>query len=347
MKLNWLIDEAPNREVNKGTNSFDVLRYFFAFSLILVHFCTLTDIPQFWFISGGTRVKAFFIITGFLVLYSYEHSSMKTYWLKRAARILPAYICCILLCLVLGMVLSDLPLTEFIGNPQTWRYLVSNLLFLNFIEPSLPGTFGECVMTPINGSLWSMKVEVLFYIILPLLVWCLRRWRKGIVLCVFYALSVVYSMVCEYLYARTGNNVIHLLQHQLMGQMVFFLGGMTMLIYFRQLNRHWRWLLPVCFILFLFSKKGSVLSYLEPITFGVVIIAIAYHTPWLTFLYRRTNVSYGLYLYHFPVVQTLVHFGVTSYNIYLAFFLTLAITFVIATISWYGLEKPILDKVKS
>ena len=65
-----LISNEIIQRVRKD-NCFDFLRYFFAFSLILVHFCTLTDTEQFWFISGQMRVKAFFTITGFLVVYSF------------------------------------------------------------------------------------------------------------------------------------------------------------------------------------------------------------------------------------------------------------------------------------
>ena len=46
-----LISQETTERV-KRDNCFDFLRYFFAFSLILVHFCTLTNQEQFWFITG-------------------------------------------------------------------------------------------------------------------------------------------------------------------------------------------------------------------------------------------------------------------------------------------------------
>ena len=65
-----LISQETTERV-KRDNCFDFLRYFFAFSLILVHFCTLTNQEQFWFITGQMRVKAFFTIS---LLYKYWYS---------------------------------------------------------------------------------------------------------------------------------------------------------------------------------------------------------------------------------------------------------------------------------
>lgn len=327
-------------------NSFDVLRYFFAFSLILVHFCTITDTPQFWFISGGTRVKAFFIITGFLVLYSGQHSDLKTYAKKRAARILPAYVSCILLCFVLGIIFTDLSLGDFFCSLQPWKYLVSNLLFLNFLEPELPGVFQDNPATQMNGSLWSMKVEVVFYIVLPVFLWLIKRFRKEAILVLCYLFSIAYGVVCDVMYERTGNNIFFLLKHQFMGQMIFFLGGSIILLYFDKLNRYYKYLFPLAAVLYLLSNGNEVLYYLEPITFGIVIITIAYHTPHLRFLHGKTNISYGMYLYHFPVIQVLIYYGMHQYNIYLTFVIALAVTLLLSALSWKFIEKPFLDKVK-
>lgn len=332
-------------EAVKARNSFDVLRYFFAFSLILVHFCTLTDTPQFWFITGGTRVKAFFIITGFLVLYSILRSrTLKDYFLKRIRRILPAYVACITLCLIIGLCLTDLSWKEFLTNGTTWKYYLSNILFLNFLQPELPGVFQDHAMTAMDGSLWSMKVELCFYVVLPLLVWLLCKFRKGIVIACIFALSVAQTLFFNHLYEKTGVELYHTIQHQFGGQLVFFVGGMSLLLWFDALNRHLRWLFPVCLLLFLISEHWQPLVYAEPLTFAVVIIGIAYHCPRLNFLFGVDNISYGLYLYHFPVIQVLISLGLAQYNIYLCFITALFITFVVALLSWKFIEKPMLRK---
>lgn len=328
-------------------NSFDVLRYFFAFSLVLVHFCTLVDVPQFWFVSGGTRVKAFFIITGFLVLYSGQHSDLRTYARKRACRILPAYTACIVLCFVLGMFLTQLPLAQFLRSADTWKYLASNLVFLNFLQPELPGVFQDNPAPAMDGSLWSMKVEVTFYLVLPILIHMLNRFRKESVLLGCYLLSVLYDIGCQMLYEHTGNHLFFLLKHQFVGLMIYFLGGSIILLYFDQLNKYYKVLFPLSALLYLLSNgSDGLLYYLEPLTFGIVIITIAYHTPWLRFLYGKSNISYGIYLYHFPIIQMLIHFGLDKYNIYLTFALALLLTLLVSTLSWIYIEKPFLDRAR-
>ena len=85
--MNNLLNESSKKLLKKG-NCFDFLRYFFAISLIIAHFCTLTNIDQFWFVTGTTRVKAFFIMSGFLVFYSYiRREDLKDYIEKRIRRI--------------------------------------------------------------------------------------------------------------------------------------------------------------------------------------------------------------------------------------------------------------------
>lgn len=332
-------------EVN-SRNSFDVLRYFFAFSLVLVHFCTLTQTEQFWFISGGTRVKAFFIITGFLVLYSGQHSSLKDYTLKRVSRIMPAYITCILLCFILGAIYTELDIRDFLSNSLSWKYLVSNLLFLNFLSPNLPGVFQDNPMTAMNGSLWSMKVEVAFYIILPAFIWLLKKCNKHAVILVTYLISTGYTVFCGFLYDKTDNQLYYLLQHQFIGQMTFFLGGSIMLLYFEQLNKYYKILFPIAMVAYLYSKHSMALTYLEPITFAIVLITIAYHFPVLTFLYGKPNISYGIYLYHFPIIQVLWYYGIPQQNLLFSFIITLVLTVFAASLSWIFIEKPVLDLLK-
>ena len=77
----------------KSENGFRAIRYFFAVSLMLVHITTAMGLKQFMPFTGALCVKAFFIITGFLVVFSFCRSAdVRTYARKRANRILPAYL---------------------------------------------------------------------------------------------------------------------------------------------------------------------------------------------------------------------------------------------------------------
>ncbi len=326
-----LITNETIQRVRKD-NCFDFLRYFFAFSLILVHFCTLTDTEQFWFISGQMRVKSFFTITGFLVVYSFiRRNNLNIYVRKRIFRIIPAYVTTIILCFLCGIFFTNVTSTEYFFSIQSLKYLVANLTFLNFIEPCLPGLFTDNPIGPfVNGSLWSMKYEVLFYIAVPFMIYLMRKYNKIYVLIPIFTLLTIYRSI----YDNSINTII------------YFFSGTTILLYFDWFYKNIKSIFLVCMIFYIISNifEFQYIYYLEPFIFSSMIVGIAYFCKPLNFLQRYDNISYGLYLYHFPVIQVLINYKLHEYNIYLTFVIALLITTILAIISWYVIEKPLLRK---
>lgn len=329
--MNDLISQETIERVRRD-NCFDFLRYFFAFSLILVHFCTLTDTEQFWFISGQMRVKAFFTITGFLVVYSFlRRKSLKVYCWKRILRIMPAYVTTIIVCYLIGFFFSTASISEYFFSFQSFKYLIANLTFMNFVEPSLPGLFTEnSYGSFVNGSLWSMKLEVLFYIFVPVFVWLMKKYHKLYVLCGILIILSIYNTFYDNSFCT----------------MIYFFSGTTILLYFDWFCKHIKWVLPICIIFLSLTLIDDypLLSYLEPIVFSAIIVGTAYYCKPLNFLQRYDNISYGLYLYHFPVIQVLVQYRLHQYNIYLAFTVALLLTILLSIASWYLIEKPMLNR---
>lgn len=139
-------------------NNFDIIRLILASVVMLVHTAQVTRNDDIHFLSellnSDFAVKGFFAISGFLIAKSYlRSSSLKSYFIKRAKRILPGYIFVIILCFIIGMCVTTLPLSEFITSKDTIKYLIANLTFLNFIQPSLPGVFTENPIPAMDGSL--------------------------------------------------------------------------------------------------------------------------------------------------------------------------------------------------
>lgn len=341
-----LLDNETAQRIRKD-NCFDFLRYFFAFSLVIVHFCTLTGVEQFWFVSGGTRVMAFFIITGFLVIYSYIRTdNIKKYAEKRIRRIMPAYVATILLSFLIGLLFTQLPASSYLTSGATYKYLIANLCFLNYIQPDLPGLFTDNISTAVNGSLWTMKVEVLFYATVPFFMYFLKRYNKlGVLLSIIIG-SVLYAEFFDYMYLHTHKKIYDTLSHQLGGQLVFFYCGTLLLFYFQTLCRHIRIILPLSIALYLLCPVFDWLYYLKPLAFACIIIGIAYHCKPLNIFQKYDNISYGIYLYHFPVIQLAVQFKLHETNIYLAFAVTFLATILLAALSWRYIEKPLLKKRK-
>lgn len=325
------------QQVVKGANCFDFLRYFFAFMLIVAHFCTLTNIDQLFFISGGLRVKAFFVITGFLVSFSFirRNGNLKSYFMKRFVRIVPAYLCTIVFCFLIGLWLTDLSAGSFLSSSSSWRYLAVNAMMLNWLQPDLPGVFLANPLPQMNGALWSMKLEVLFYIIVPMLLFLAAKWGKRLLLPIlFVAVVGSYSFL------------------QVQGQyFTFFIGGMTVLLLF-QYHSYLKYLIWVCVPLMVlpymvnYPLLEQCIGSLEPYLFAITLVGVAYILSFLSFFRRLDNITYGLYLYHFPVIQVLVHYRLHERSIVLTLILAVLITAILATLSWKLIEQPLMNKYK-
>ncbi|MCM1321652.1 MAG: acyltransferase [Bacteroides sp.] len=121
----------------------------------------------------SAAVNVFFILSGFWVTQSFLKSeSLREYAAKRARKIFPQYAAVVVLCAVLLAAFSALPAKEYFSDGGFRKYLAANLCTLNFLHPPLPGVFGGAA---VNGSLWTIKVELAFYVMLPLIVLAARR----------------------------------------------------------------------------------------------------------------------------------------------------------------------------
>src|SRR5262249_17819486 len=105
------------------------------------------------------------------------------------------------------------------------RYLFANLTFMNFLGPELPGVFQDNYLRTVNGSLWTLKVELAYYAVVPLIVLCHQRfgvYRTAIGLVAF---SFAYRGVIRMLVGDEDSKLADTLAKQLPGQLMFFAGG--------------------------------------------------------------------------------------------------------------------------
>ncbi|UOQ78451.1 acyltransferase family protein [Hymenobacter sp. 5516J-16] len=161
-------------------NNFDAVRLALALTVVLCHLAVLSELPAFQpflaVLSADFAVKGFFVISGCLVTRSYlSSSSVLEYAQKRIRRIYPAYLGVIGLAWLIGLVATTLPTADFVRHPAAYRYLAANATFLNFLQPTLPGVFERHPVSVLNGSLWTIKVELCLYCCVPVLVWLFRR----------------------------------------------------------------------------------------------------------------------------------------------------------------------------
>ncbi|MBQ0056863.1 MAG: acyltransferase [Bacteroidales bacterium] len=297
----------------------DLVRYYLAVSVIIAHFNVVfgRDIP--WPTDSGTAVGVFFGLSGFLVYASYERSrSLSRYVASRAWRILPAYWFVVGACALLLSLLSTCDVAAYFTSSAFWRYLAANLTFLNFLQPDLPGVFADHAVTAVNGSLWTLKVEWMLYLSLPLFVWLLRRFRIRFLWGILglFAFSLIYNYSMIRISSATGSDLFYRLSYQFAGQFVYFYLGVLCYRYKEHLMAHK--LVYFCFGATLLNLhvacmsampdgivaqlSGSLVYPIATVTMFLVLSVSTFISPKVSVV---GNCSYEMYLFHFPILQSL------------------------------------------
>lgn len=333
-------------------NNFDFLRLLFASAVFIHHAAFLTQNQQLNIIAFfihpiiAIAVPGFFIISGFLIFMSYENSSScKEYLIKRLRRLYPAYFFVVIACAIGLFFVSNFSPRRYFFNVIWFKYVIVNLCFLNSIQPNLPGAFANNTVNVVNGSLWTIKIEVMFYLLVPLLFYLLKRSRKKIILIiVIYLISYIYCESLTLMAKSSGHSFLLELARQLPGQLTYFISGAALYYYFDFFKRRALILLSFAIFLQIISSYLNV-NFLYPACLAVFVLSFAFLTPYINFFRKNGDFSYGIYIFHFPIIQVFIQYKVfETVNPYLAIIL-LIITVALASIfSWRFIEKPFLKR---
>ena len=296
--------------------NFDLMRLLLAIEVAFVHAWFMTDANFDW--AGYIMaVPAFLAISGFLVLKSYEDCpSWRIFMKKRVLRIFPALLFSMLVC----WLLFD-------------KFAVCNS-FLNWATGgiyTLPGVA--------NGPLWSLAWEEVAYASLAVL-WMLGAYRKPAVIWLFLMISFVIVHLGRSLDSHT-QIILFLLPS-------FFIGNLVYL--YRAIFLKVHSLIPWVFLLVVIN--GARIPYfnqllqLSPVgfqAFAVVWVAVA---GLKVVPFRFPDISYGVYIFHMPIIIYLVRekIAVTPKEMALWLPVPLLLT---CLFSWYLIEKPALKRKAS
>lgn len=328
-------------------NNFDLLRLLFSIVVFLVHAYTLSGssilYPLTLFLSSEIAVKSFFIVSGFLIFMSYENTnSISNYLSKRVRRIYPAYFAVVILCAIFGLFFTQVSIEDYISI--NWlKYLAANLLFLNFLHPELPGLFVSNQYAAVNGALWTLKIEVMFYLSVPFFVLMMRKFGRWQILVVLYLASLCYRVGIEMWGIANHSPIYQELLRQLPGQMVYFVAGAALYYYLNSFKRYWKFLLAGAVVI-LIVQRLLPLSWLEPMALAVVVIFLACIFPFLGNCGKYGDFSYGIYIVHFPILQVLISYGLFEYSPVVGLIIAAILVLSIAYLSWHLLEKRFLRK---
>ncbi len=331
-------------------NNLTALRWFAAGLVLYGHAFVFLGLPEplflQWVPMGPLGVYIFFAISGYLVAQSWERDPHVLRFLaKRALRIFPGLaVCTLLSVLVLGPLLTTLDAGTYWRNEHTRGYLTNMALYITY---HLPGVFANNRLPhAVNGSLWSLPVEFFMYLLLAFLGLLaaafkavshrLLAWTLGVLAMVFMLLAALWAGT------TTEALVIYrtdLRQVPMCG--VYFLVGASLFCF--KLNKYFT-LSNVLLALVLWLCLGVqphwfAMAAWVVLPFVVLAFGLA-RQPWLVRMHAR-DYSYGIYIYAFPVQQTLVSFwpemALPAYLLS-----TLVITVALAALSWHFVEKPAL-----
>lgn len=325
-------------------NNFDFLRFIFAFTVVIAHIIVLSQNPAIKFLApyvdSHIAVTGFFIISGFLITKSYiSTNNLKQYFVKRANRLLPGYFFTIIITLLLLSFISTFSLSGYFSNPDLYKYLCYNIVFLNFLHPCLPGVFTTNYMCAVNGALWTIKIEVGFYLIMPLIVYFIVKSKKPLmVLVIIYLASLCYKYALAYYFQKTGNNFIDILDRQLPSFMTYFTGGIAMHYYLPKFQSKKNWLIGFALAVFLIEYYFS-LEILSPIALTIMVFYVAYGFKFLNDFGKYGDISYGIYIYHFPLIQVCISLGFFQNNIWIVAACIIVTVIILGILSWHLLEK--------
>ncbi|MCH5230420.1 MAG: acyltransferase [Muribaculaceae bacterium] len=332
-------------------NCMGLIRYFLSIGVIVAHFNIIFGTSYYFPISSFNAVGAFFSLSGFLVLHSYlKFPSVKNFLKGRARRILPPYCFIVLLCAFSFSALSSLNLYDYFTAPQFYQYLVANLTFLNFLQPDLPGVFSHSPETAVNASLWTLKIEWTMYLSIPLFVvlavWLVRKKGRGwpnILIIAIYLFSLAYRIFFLRLYDQTDNGLFEILSRQFLGQFMYFYSGV--LIYFN-FGLILKWRLPIILSSALITLIGIWIPYYS-ITIGPFILSLltlsVCSIPGVLKVFNRNNISYEMYLFHFPVIQVIYYFFGQN-NPQFTFILSLCSIIALSAFCWFVIDRRFLPK---
>nr|WP_256371334.1 acyltransferase [Flavobacterium sp. H122] len=321
------------------------MRFIMANIIMLAHLSELSESEELAFLlsfcKSSLGVSGFFIISGFLVAKSYSKSNdLKKYFIKRTKRIFPAYIFVLMFFVLVLSFFSVLGFTDFFLNIETYKYIFWNLLFLNFMQPCLPGVFVDNFNCAVNGSLWTMKIEEGFYIVLPLIFYLMYKLRKKNAVLVFiYIMSVLYTYVMLDVYNKP------LLAKQLPGKLAYFVVGIFIYLNFNKfIIKKWLYLVLALIVMMLEISFVSV-NVFFPLVFGTIILFLAYSVPFLNNFSKKSDYTYGIYLFHYPIIQIFAYLKLfDKINPFVSSVSIIILVYFFAYISWHLIEKRFLNR---
>lgn len=342
-------------------NNFDLLRLAAALQVVILHSWEHLHLSQEGFaenvrvvLSFFPGVPIFFVISGFLISRSWERShDGATYARNRFFRIYPALWVAFVVSLALAAGAGAISWKQ-LESFSFWTWVLAQISVVQFYNPSFLRGFGVGV---INGSLWTIPVELAFYGFLPLLYrFGIDRLSRRAADLLLGALALASFLAFAAILTPAGElegMQAKLLHVSLVPHLFMFLFGVSLQRHLNDLRHVLERKAAAWLVAYLALMVGSrflavtdlralaPLLLLQRALLAVLVVSCAYtQRSWAGRCLRGRDISYGVYLYHMLIVNMLVHFGAVGRwaDLVLAVVATLAL----GVLSWQLIEAPAL-----
>lgn len=341
------------RQLDPRNNGLNLVRLVLAASVLFAHGYYIAGAGEGPHIDGdnvgGWAVFGFFAVSGYLITASRWSNTLGVYLVHRVARIFPAFLVCLVVMVAvfgpIGYRHVHGTLSGYLSTPTEPAAFVFTNALLRIGAYDIAGTPADVPYPGAwNGSLWTLYYEFLCYLIVGVLalVGWVRRHPASLALAWLASVALHAGWGSGVGTALGGNSDAALLFKLL----PLFLGGALLQAIRHKVPIHWSGAL---------LSLGLVLAAVGPLDgWGPQLTApfIAYLLIWVGSvlpippLVRRHDISYGVYIYAFPVQQLLVLTGIHEVNLLLYDVVALACTVPLAVASWLVVERPAMRRAR-
>lgn len=317
-------------------NRLNAIRLALASLVVLGHAWPLTgaDGPSLEVLSD-VAVNGFFLLSGYLIAESRVRTGLVPYLWRRFLRIYPAFLVSLL---VVAAALA--PLAAAIeGTSFDLASAAGFVLSNGDLRISQWGIDGTLTRVPApdswNGSLWTLFYEALAYVLIGLVLslTVAARHARWVLPALFLVVLVLRPLVEGPLDVTTH---LYLNGARLVG---YFLAGAAVWAWAGTWRPTWVHVAGAAVVYAVLTDLGWADLYGQlPLAVLLLGLGAAPSDNWTT----RTDLSYGVYIYAYPVQQLLVLLGTASWGVAANSVLVVLLTLPLALLSWKLVEKPAL-----
>jgi len=349
-------DAWDERLYRSDRNAFDVVRLALATLVVFEHSYFLIDgtaeRDPLSILSGGQTncgqfaVFMFFVLSGFLVTGSLlESSSTREFIAKRVARIVPGFLVATMLaCLILGPLAS--PSTGQFFRSQNWRNIIIEALALK--QVGVTGILESNHLQLIHGTLWTIKYEFDCYLLLALL-GALGLMRSSIRILTFAILATASAVAMAVGLPIVDHGIIALVissPNRWPELFPFFFMGSAFFVFRKHIPKSIGiFVLSLLAIVTSLAGGAAYWALLFGGTYAVLFAALSFSAQ-IKLFGRRVDLSYGVYLYGWPIQQMILFYGGMQLLPMELFAVSLFLSCLAAWASWTIVERPSLQLVR-